>query len=229
MAARSDSIQTLTEMNMQSRHYSKADDLLMNVDQAVRTLFGRPQVTERPNPASNEPDTQLNQVQRDHIARLMRINHTGEVCAQGLYQGQALTAHDPAVRGSMQRSAAEENDHLEWCEQRIEELGGRLSLLNPLWYAGSFAIGAAAGIAGDKWSLGFVAETERQVEGHLDEHLEQVPADDRRTRAILEQMKADEIEHGQKAMDHGGARLPAPIRMLMKATAKLMTTSVYRI
>ncbi|MCB1803187.1 MAG: 2-polyprenyl-3-methyl-6-methoxy-1,4-benzoquinone monooxygenase, partial [Gammaproteobacteria bacterium] len=149
--------------------------------------------------------------------------------AQGLYQGQALTARDPVIRESMQQSAAEENDHLDWCEQRVEELGGRLSLLNPLWYAGSFAIGAAAGIAGDKWSLGFVAETEKQVEGHLDEHLEQVPPEDRRTRAILQQMKADEIEHGQKAMNHGGVRLPAPIRGLMKITAKLMTTSVYRV
>jgi ubiquinone biosynthesis monooxygenase Coq7 len=195
----------------------------------VRTLFGKPQVTERPNPAAGVEETELSDAERDHIARLMRINHTGEVCAQALYQGQALTARDPVVRDSMRRSAAEENDHLDWCEQRVEELGGRLSLLNPLWYAGSFAIGAAAGIAGDKWSLGFVAETEKQVEGHLDEHLGQVPQQDRRTRAILEQMKTDEIEHGQKALDHGGARLPGPIRGLMKATAKIMTTSVYRI
>ncbi|MCB1925867.1 MAG: 2-polyprenyl-3-methyl-6-methoxy-1,4-benzoquinone monooxygenase, partial [Gammaproteobacteria bacterium] len=186
------------------------------------------QVTERPNPADDMPDADLSDVQRDHVARLMRINHTGEVCAQALYQGQALTARDPVVRTSMERSAAEENDHLDWCEQRVEELGGRLSLLNPFWYAGSFAIGALAGVAGDKWSLGFVAETERQVEGHLDEHLEQVPAEDQRTRAILEQMKRDEIEHGQKALDHGGARLPAPIKALMKVTAKIMTTSVYR-
>ncbi len=214
---------------MENRAYSPADRLLMNLDQAVRTLFGRPQITERANPADDLPEVEMSEAQRDHAARLMRINHTGEVCAQGLYQGQALTARDPAVRRSMQRSAAEENDHLDWCERRVEELGGRLSLLNPLWYAGSFAIGAAAGIAGDRWSLGFVAETEKQVEGHLDEHLEQLPNDDRRTRAILEQMKADEIAHGQKAMAHGGARLPAPIRGLMKLTSKIMTTSVYRI
>ena len=214
---------------MENRAYSPADRLLMNLDQAVRTLFGRPQVTERANPADSLPEVEMSEAQRDHAARLMRINHTGEVCAQGLYQGQALTARDPAVRRSMQRSAAEENDHLDWCERRVEELGGRLSLLNPLWYAGSFAIGAAAGIAGDRWSLGFVAETEKQVEGHLDEHLEQLPSDDRRTRAILEQMKADEIAHGQKAMAHGGVQLPAPIRDLMKVTAKIMTTSVYRI
>ena len=214
---------------MQNRDFSPTDQLLMNVDQALRTLFGRPQVTERPNPATPLPEAELSETERDHVGRLMRINHTGEVCAQALYQGQALTAGDPAVRKSMERSAAEENDHLDWCEQRVEELGGRLSLLNPLWYAGSFALGAVAGVAGDKWSLGFVAETERQVEGHLDEHLGQVPKQDRRTRAILEQMKADEIEHGQKALDHGGAKLPAPIRGLMKATAKIMTTSVYRI
>jgi ubiquinone biosynthesis monooxygenase Coq7 len=214
---------------MENRDFSPTDQLLMNVDQALRTLFGRPQVTERPNPARPLPEAELSETERGHIGRLMRINHTGEVCAQALYQGQALTARDPAVRKSMERSAAEENDHLDWCEQRVEELGGRLSLLNPLWYVGSFALGAVAGIAGDKWSLGFVAETEKQVEGHLDEHLGQVPQQDRRTRAILEQMKTDEIEHGQKALDHGGAKLPAPIRGLMKATAKIMTTSVYRI
>jgi ubiquinone biosynthesis monooxygenase Coq7 len=214
---------------MENRDFSPTDQLLMNVDQALRTLFGRPQVTERPNPATPLPEAELSETERGHIGRLMRINHTGEVCAQALYQGQALTARDPAVRKSMERSAAEENDHLDWCEQRVEELGGRLSLLNPLWYVGSFALGAVAGIAGDKWSLGFVAETEKQVEGHLDEHLGQVPQQDRRTRAILEQMKTDEIEHGQKALDHGGAKLPAPIRGLMKATAKIMTTSVYRI
>ena len=214
---------------MEHRDYSAADSLLLNLDQALRTLFGRPQVTERSNPSDDQPETELSDAQRDHIARLMRINHTGEVCAQALYQGQALTARDSSVRDSMQRSAAEENDHLDWCEQRVEELGGRLSLLNPVWYAGSFAIGATAGLLGDKWSLGFVAETERQVESHLDEHLEQVPADDRRTRAILEQMRADEIEHGRKAMDHGGMLLPGPVRGLMQLTAKIMTKSVYRI
>jgi ubiquinone biosynthesis monooxygenase Coq7 len=214
---------------MEKREFSPSDKLLLNFDQALRTLFGRPQVTERSNPADPLPEAELSKSERDHIARLMRINHTGEVCAQGLYQGQALTARDPAVRKSMERSAAEENDHLDWCEQRVEQLGGRLSLLNPLWYAGSFALGTVAGIAGDKWSLGFVAETEKQVEGHLDEHLGQVPVEDRRTRAILEQMKKDEIEHGQTAVDHGGAKLPGPVRALMQATAKIMTKSVYRI
>ena len=141
----------------------------------------------------------------------------------------ASRARDPETRRSLERSAAEENDHLAWCEERVEELGGRLSLLNPAWYAGSFALGAAAGLAGDKWSLGFVSETERQVEGHLDEHLAQVPEEDVRTRAILEQMKTDEIEHGEKARDLGGAELPGPLKLAMKLTSKLMTKSVYRL
>ena len=214
---------------MQHRHYDPADHLLMNIDQALRTLFGQPQTTSRSNPAANLEDVDMTDQQRDHTARLMRINHTGEVCAQGLYQGQAVTARDPATRESMQQSAAEENDHLAWCEQRVEELGGRLSLLNPLWYAGSFMIGATAGAIGDKWSLGFVSETEKQVENHLQDHLDQVPPDDQRTRAILEQMKTDEIEHGQKARDHGGVDLPLPVKGLMKLTSKLMTHSVYRL
>ena len=211
------------------RNLTAADRLVINLDQALRTLFGRPLVTERSNPAEKCVHSELPEEQRDHVARLMRINHTGEVCAQALYQGQALTARKPEVRRSMERSAAEENDHLAWCEERVEELGGRLSLLNPFWYAGSFALGAAAGLAGDKWSLGFVAETERQVEGHLDEHLAQVPESDCRTRAILEQMKEDEIRHGQKAKAHGGVELPGPVKLAMKLTSKLMTTSVYRL
>ena len=212
-----------------SRHYTSADRLLMNFDQALRTLFGRPLTTERPNPAAACEQSELPESQRDHVARLMRINHTGEVCAQALYQGQALTARREAVRRSMERSAAEENDHLDWCEQRVEELGGRLSLLNPLWYAGSFALGASAGLAGDRWSLGFVAETEKQVEGHLDGHLRQVPESDCRTRAILQQMKADEIEHGQKAKAHGAAELPRPVKWAMRGMSKVMTTLVYRL
>lgn len=214
---------------MPTREYNPFDHIVMNFDQAVRTLFGKPQTTERTNPANTQPETDLSERKRDHIARLMRINHTGEVCAQALYQGQALTARNPETRRSMERSAAEENDHLDWCESRVRELGGRLSLLNPLWYAGSFAIGAAAGIAGDKWSLGFVAETEKQVEGHLDEHLSQVPPDDAKTRAILEQMKTDEIQHGKTAMAHGGVNLPAPIKLAMQLTSKVMTKSVYRL
>ena len=212
---------------MMQRNYTPSDDLLINLDQAVRTLFGRPLVTERPNPAEHVEDSELSDTERDHVGRLMRINHTGEVCAQALYQGQALTARTEHVKHSMQRSAAEENDHLEWCEARVRELGGRLSLLNPIWYAGSFALGAAAGIAGDKWSLGFVSETEKQVEGHLEAHLADLPKQDEKSRAILTQMKEDEIEHGQKARQHGGAPLPQPVKLAMKLTAKLMTGSVY--
>ncbi len=216
-------------MNAIKRNLTTADHLILNFDQALRTLFGRPLVTERPNPAEACTHSELPESQRDHVARLMRINHTGEVCAQALYQGQALTARKPEVKRAMERSAREENDHLAWCEERVEELGGRLSLLNPFWYAGSFALGAAAGLAGDKWSLGFVSETEKQVEGHLDEHLAQVPESDCRTRAILEQMKEDEIRHGRKARAHGGVELPGPVKLAMKLMSKVMTTTVYRL
>ena len=212
-----------------NRAYSPFDKLIMQFDQAVQTVFGRPQVTERPDPASGLEESELTEAERDHTARLMRINHTGEVCAQALYQGQAVTAKDPAVRQNMERSAQEENDHLDWCERRIHELGGRTSLLNPLCYAGSFAIGAAAGIAGDKWSLGFVAETERQVETHLEEHIAQIPPADRKTHAILEQMKSDEIAHATKAVASGGAELPGPVKLVMKLTSKVMTRSVYHL
>ena len=214
---------------MTQRDFTPADRLLICFDQAMRTLFGRPQVTERRDPAGDYPEAELNDHEKDLTGRLMRINHTGEVCAQALYQGQALTARLPRVRERMERAALEENDHLDWCETRIHELGGRTSLLNPLWYAGSFAIGAAAGIAGDRWSLGFVAETERQVEAHLDGHIDDVPARDRKTHAILEQMKADEIAHADQAMAAGGASLPGPVSTAMKVLAKLITTSVYRL
>jgi ubiquinone biosynthesis monooxygenase Coq7 len=211
------------------RTYSPFDHFLIQLDQAVRTVFGRPHVTERPDPATGLPEAELSDAERDHVARLMRINHTGEVCAQALYQGQALTARLPGVREGMERAAAEENDHLDWCERRVHALGGRLSLLNPLFYAGSFAIGAVAGLAGDRWSLGFVAETERQVERHLEDHLAQVPAEDERTRAVLEQMKTDEVGHATKAVEAGAATLPAPVRELMQLTAKVMTGTVYRL
>ena len=210
-----------------SRTYSPADRLLLQVDHALRTVFGRPHVTERADPGADPPEGALTAAQRDHLARLMRINHTGEVCAQALYQGQALTARLPGVRESMARAAAEENDHLDWCERRVHELGGRLSLLNPLWYAGSFLIGAAAGVAGDRWSLGFVAETERQVARHLDEHLAEVPTSDAKTRAILETMRADEASHATRAAEAGGAALPGPIQQAMQLVARVMTSTVY--
>lgn len=212
---------------MQQRNYSPADQVLIGLDQALRTLFGRPLVTERSNPADSIAETDLSAEERNEAGRLMRINHTGEVCAQALYQGQALTAKMPEVRTSMERAAQEENDHLDWCERRINELDGRKSLLNPLWYLGSFAIGAAAGLAGDKWSLGFVAETEHQVESHLNDHLGRISANDLKSRAILKQMKDDEIHHATLALEAGGAALPSPINLAMKLTSKLMTKSVY--
>jgi len=212
---------------MTHRAYTFSDHLLIGLDQALSTVFGHPQQTHRPNPANSEQEGDLTAEEQDHIARLMRINHTGEVCAQGLYQGQALTAQLPEVRDSMEQAAAEENDHLAWCENRIKELGNRKSLLNPLWYAGSFTMGATAGLAGDKWSLGFVAETEHQVCAHLDDHLGQVPLHDRKSRAILEQMKVDEARHATTALEGGGVKLPAPIKLAMKLTAKSMTKSVY--
>jgi len=212
---------------MTTRNYSTLDRLLMSADSALRTLFGQPQTTERPNPADSLPQADLDERDRRHVARLMRINHTGEVCAQALYQGQALAARLPETRRRLERSAQEENDHLAWCETRISELENHKSLLNPLFYAGSFAIGAAAGLAGDRWSLGFVVETERQVEHHLDAHLAQIPERDERTRAVLEQMKVDEIHHAQVAEAAGGAELPPPIRLAMRLASKVMTRSVY--
>jgi ubiquinone biosynthesis monooxygenase Coq7 len=212
---------------MPTRRLSTIDQLLIGADHALRTIFGQPQTTERPNPAARLQEADLTEAQRRHVARLMRINHTGEVCAQALYQGQALTAKLPDTRQRMERSAKEENDHLAWCESRLQDLGDHKSLLNPLWYAGSFTMGALAGLAGDKWSLGFVVETERQVEDHLDEHLDQIPREDEKTRAILEQMKADEIHHAQVAHAAGGAELPQPIRLAMRLTSRIMTRTVY--
>ena len=212
---------------MSERDFNPADRLIIGFDQALRTLFGRPLVTERADPAEDLPEADLSDHERDVTARLMRINHTGEVCAQALYQGQALTAKLPEVRQRMERAAQEENDHLDWCESRLKALDNRKSLLNPFWYAGSFLIGATAGLAGDKWSLGFVAETEHQVEAHLESHLERLPSQDQKSRAVLEQMKTDEIHHAEMALEAGGAKLPAPIRLAMKLTSKLMTKSVY--
>lgn len=214
---------------MNARHYSPLDHLIANFDQALRTLAGRPLVTERPNPAGDITETALSEQERDESMRLMRINHAGEVSAQALYQGQALTARLDSVRERMEQAAREENDHLEWCELRVQELGGRTSLLNPFWYAGSFAIGAAAGAIGDKWSLGFVAETEQQVTQHLQDHLGRLSPQDHKSRAIVEQMKEDETHHGETAKAAGGADLPGPIRGLMKLMSKVMTTAAYRV
>jgi len=205
------------------RQHSVADQMVLQLDNALRTLFGPPRVTERPNPAATLSECDLTAAERDRTAQLMRINHAGEVSAQGLYQGQALTAKLPQVRQRMERAAQEENDHLVWCEQRTRELGSHVSYLNPLWYAGSLAIGAVAGIAGDRWSLGFVVETERQVIAHLEGHLAELAPADQKSRAILEQMKVDEAHHASIALDAGGAALPGPVRGLMQITSKVMT------
>lgn len=210
-------------MKPMRRHYSLADRLLMQADHAVRTLFGRPAGSGRANPADGEPDADLAPADAALSARLMRINHAGEVSAQALYQGQALTARLPAVREQMEQAAIEENDHLLWCADRLGELGSGPSRLSPFWYAGSFTIGALAGLVGDRWSLGFIVETERQVIDHLEDHLRRLSPEDRRSRAILEQMKEDEAHHGTVALRAGAAELPRPVRHLMRCTSRIMT------
>jgi ubiquinone biosynthesis monooxygenase Coq7 len=205
---------------------SLVDSLILGFDRALRTVAGGMQGT-RPNPAADVPEADLTPEQRRDAAALMRINHCGEVCAQALYQGQAAASANPALKRELAEAAREEEDHLAWSEARIRELGGRTSLLNPLWYAGSFAIGFAAGKAGDKWNLGFLNETERQVEAHLHGHLERLSPLDVRTRVIVEQMKADEVGHADKAVALGAADLPLPVKHGMKAVAKIMTTTTY--
>ena len=211
------------------RHYSPIDRLLLQADSAMRTLLPFSGHPSRPSPAIIQPDSSLNEDDSRHVAGLMRINHTGEVCAQALYQGQALTARLPQVRKAMEHAAEEEVDHLAWCEQRIRQLGSHTSILNPLFYGMSFGIGAVAGLISDKVSLGFVAATEQQVCKHLDEHLEQLPAEDEKSRAILHQMRVDEGQHAESALEAGGFRFPAPIKFGMSLMAKVMTKSTYRI
>lgn len=212
---------------MTSRQYSVFDQFVHGLDQALHTIFGPAPETSRPNPAAGLAEAELAAGERGLAGRLMRVNHAGEISAQGLYQGQALTARLPTVRDKMEQAAIEENDHLAWTEERIHELGTHTSVLAPFWYAGSFTIGALAGIAGDKWSLGFVAETEHQVIRHLDSHLARVPEHDRKSRAILEQMRVDEARHATTALAAGGANLPEPVRRLMALTSKVMTTTAY--
>lgn len=209
------------------RHFSITDRLIAEADKALTTLWGQPPRTQRATPGNDLPETQLTEAERQQSIRLMRVNFAGEVSAQALYQGQALTAHDPDVKDTMSRAAAEENDHLYWCKQRLEALGGRTSLLDPLWYAGSLMLGATAGKAGDKWSLGFVAETEKQVIEHLDAHLGQISEADRKSRAVIEQMRIDEAHHGETAKQAGAASLPAPVQWLMQRVSKLMTHGSY--
>jgi ubiquinone biosynthesis monooxygenase Coq7 len=212
---------------MTSRQYSVFDQFVHGLDQALHTIFGPTPEASRPNPAAAVADAELATNERDLAGRLMRVNHAGEISAQALYQGQALTARLPTVRNKMEQAAIEENDHLAWTEERIRELGTHTSVLAPFWYAGSFTIGALAGIAGDKWSLGFVAETEHQVIRHLDSHLARLPEHDRKSRVILEQMRVDEARHATTALAAGGANLPEPIRRLMALTSKVMTTTAY--
>lgn len=200
----------------------RIDDLITGFDKGLRTLFA-PARSTRAIPGEALPDADMDSAQRALAAALMRVNHSGEICAQALYQGQALTARDSGARVALEAAAQEETEHLAWTEKRIAELGGRKSLLNPLWYAGSFAIGAAAGALGDKWNLGFLAETERQVERHLEGHLARLPETDHKSRAIVEQMRDDEARHATSARQHGGAELPAPVKAAMQASSKVMT------
>lgn len=204
------------------------DQLIIGFDRALRTLTLTSE-TVRPYPADSVDGAELDASQRAHATGLMRVNHCGEVCAQALYSGQALTTRNPELEAKLDRAAREETEHLNWTERRLEELGGRTSVLNPLFYAGSFAIGALAGWAGDRWNLGFLAETERQVEAHLTGHLDDLPAGDERSRAIVMQMRTDEVAHAQMAEDNGAAPLPMPIRAAMRLTAKVMTTATYRL
>lgn len=212
---------------MSVRTFSLVDRCLINFDQALRTVFGGPPQAERPNPADAADGPTLTAAERRRSARLMRVNHAGEVAAQALYHGQALTARRSAVRDAMTQAAREENDHLAWCQDRLRELDGRPSLLDPAWYAGSLFIGALAGAAGDEWSLGFLAETEHQVVEHLRAHLDRLPPGDRRSRTILEQMRDDEARHATTAVEAGARALPESVKTLMALTSMVMTRTAY--
>jgi 3-demethoxyubiquinol 3-hydroxylase len=206
-----------------------SDRLIIEFDTALKSISGGAHA-QRSMPINEDlGKTTLSETERAHAAGLMRVNHVGEVCAQALYQSQKLLARDSHIQEMLNHSAQEEMDHLAWCEARVKELGSHTSYLNPFWYAGSFAIGLIAGLAGDKWSLGFVAETEKQVENHLQSHLETLPENDQQSRAIVQQMRLDEIEHGKDAIDAGGVVLPPVIQKLMEASSKLMTSTAYKI
>jgi 3-demethoxyubiquinol 3-hydroxylase len=202
------------------------DRLIVSFDRGLRTLFG-PAVSSREVPGAELPEPEMSDADRQHAAALMRINHTGEVCAQALYQGQALTARSATARSALERAALEETEHLAWTSRRIDELDGRKSLLNPLFYAGSFAMGAASGLLGDRFNLGFLAETERQVVEHLDGHLKELPREDAKSRTVVEEMRLDEARHATTAHQHGAAELPLPVRGLMRIASKVMTKTTY--
>jgi ubiquinone biosynthesis monooxygenase Coq7 len=207
---------------------SVADVLISQLDQALRTLAGSP-VARRENPAGSLADAQLSPAEQQHAAGLMRVNHTGEVCAQALYEGQALTAQDAQTRDALQAAASEETDHLAWCEERLDELGSRTSVLNPAFYALSYAMGTVTGLLGDKVSLGFVEATEDQVCRHLENHLDTLPATDARSREIVKTMHEDEARHGANALSAGGAAFPEPLKRAMALASKLMTETTYRV
>lgn len=205
------------------------DKAITVLDMGLRTVFS-PAIASRPSPAVEVAhDLALTESERKHAAALMRINHVGEVCAQALYSGQALVSRDPANVEALKQASCEEVDHLAWCEQRIHELGGRKSLLNPLWYGASFGLGVTAGLLGDKWNLGFLAETEHQVSAHLHSHLHALPADDHASKAIVAQMKTDEEQHAQTAEQLGGATLPAPVKLAMRLASTVMTRTAYHL
>lgn len=204
----------------------KTDTLIVEFDRALRTLLA-PASTVRPVPGNDLPEAELSEAERTHVAALMRINHCGEICAQALYQGQALTSRSDVARQSLEKAGREETEHLAWTARRIEEMGGRKSLLNPFWYAGSLAMGIVAGQCGDRWNLGFLAETERQVEAHLEGHKTRLPEQDQRSRAILEQMRVDEARHAEMALQLGAKSLPDPIKTAMRLSAKVMTSVAY--
>lgn len=209
--------------------FMNTDALILAADSALRTLWAEPRAS-RPTPMAPAAELELTDAERREAAALMRVNHVGEVCAQALYTGQALASKDPALRAQLAEASREETDHLAWTQQRLKDLKDRPSLLNPLWYAGAFAIGYAAGkLGGDKVSLGFVVETERQVEAHLQSHMDRLPAADSASRAIVAQMKADEIAHAQMAMKAGAVDLPGPVKSLMQLASKVMTTVAHRV
>ena len=214
---------------MQERHLTPLDRFLSGVTDALRTIAVPAGRSARENPAEGVDETDLDARARTHAAGLMRVNHAGEIAAQGLYQGHAAVARDKAISEQMQHAADEEFDHLAWCEQRLTELDAKPSKLSAFWFAGSFAMGTASGLFGDKWSLGFIAETERQVCEHLTSHLQRLPEEDARSRAIVRQMRDEEQQHGENAVDAGAAELPQPIRKLMHLTSKIMTKTAYRI
>lgn len=208
--------------------FMSLDQAIIEFDHALRTILV-PARSVRPVPGADLPHAELDQAQRRQVVGLMRVNHCGEICAQALYQGQALTSRSLAVKDSLRGAAEEETEHLAWTEQRIGELGGRKSLLNPLWYVGSLSMGVVAGVLGDKWNLGFLAETERQVEAHLDGHLLRLPEKDGRSRAIVDQMRLDEIQHAETAIRHGAAELPLIVKAAMKVAANTMTKIAYHL